>query len=87
LALSKYINYLKESSHAMAHLAGAGAGAGRKIASRQAENYNDGIQEAPKAGKMKVRYQESRQVRDMRENYEKADKRAMRSSRAYRYVK
>ena len=47
---------------------------------------NDANQEAPKAAKIRVRYAESKQVRDMRENYEKAEKRAMRSSKAYRYV-
>ena len=58
---------------------------GRRIAAKQVITGNDETQEAPKAAKVKVRYAETKQVRDMRENYEKAEKRAMRSSRAYRY--
>ena len=61
----------------------------RKISGRQQRldsATDDWDQDAPKAAKIKVRYAESKQVRDMRENFEKAEKRAMRSSKAYRYT-
>ena len=58
----------------------------RRIAAKQVLQDNDGNQDAPKAAKIKVRYAETKLVKDMRENYEKAEKRAMRSSRAYRYA-
>jgi hypothetical protein len=35
---------------------------------------------------MKVRYAESKQVREMREQYEKAEKIALRSSRTYKVI-
>ena len=59
---------------------------GRRIAAKQEISGHDESQEVkPKASKIKVRYAETKQVRDMRENFEKEEKRAMRSSRAYRY--
>ena len=41
-------------------------------------------QEFKMAGKVKVRYAESKQVKDMRENFEKREKIAQRSSKTYR---
>ena len=54
------------------------------------EKYKDGmgemknIKESRISSKMKVRYVESKQVKDFRENYEKMEKQAMRKSRSYR---
>ena len=66
----------------------------RKIGDRQAQydnlsaNPNDEDAEgAQRAAKIKVRYVESKQVREMREKFEKKEKIAMRSSRTYRYEK
>ena len=41
----------------------------------------------PKSGKVKVRYVESKHVKDMREDFERKEKTAQRSSRTYRYLK
>lgn len=38
------------------------------------------------AGKVKVRYGESKMVKEMRENFDKREKIAMRSSKTYRYI-
>lgn len=50
------------------------------------ENSNPEEREGPRATKVKVRYGETKQVKDMRENFEKAEKVALRSSRSYRWV-
>ena len=44
-------------------------------------NLSDG---APRAGKIKVRYVESRSIKDMRKDFEIREKHVMRSSKAYR---
>ena len=43
--------------------------------------------EGPRQAKVKVRYTENKQVKDMRLNFERMEKHAMRSSRTYRYNK
>ena len=43
-------------------------------------------QEFKLTGKVKVRYAESKMVKDMRENFEKREKIAQRSSKTYRLV-
>ena len=53
-------------------------------------NPNAGIEredDGQKAAKIKVRYVETKQVKEMREKFVKAEKVALRSSRTYRYVK
>ena len=60
--------------------------AGGKKAGRKSRAEDDGNREGMRTAKVKVRYQETKLVRDMRENFEKEEKRAMRSSRAYRYA-
>ena len=58
--------------------------AGGKRTGRKSTSEDDGNREGLRTAKMKVRYQETKLVRDMRENFEKEEKRVMRSSRAYR---
>ena len=60
--------------------------AGGKRTGRKSTSEDDGNREGLRTAKMKVRYQETKLVRDMRENFEKEEKRVMRSSRAYRYA-
>ena len=53
-------------------------------------NPNAGItneDEGQRAAKIKVRYAETKQVKEMRDKFEKAEKVALRSSRTYRYGK
>ena len=54
--------------------------------SRGNETSNEDEREGQRATKVKVRYGETKQVKDMRQNFEKAEKIAMRSSRSYRYI-
>lgn len=54
---------------------------------RLAVNPNAGFSnesEGQKAAKIKVRYAETKMVKEMREKFEKAEKVALRSSRTYR---
>ena len=51
------------------------------------EDVKEDEPDGPKSGKVKVRYVESKHVRDMREDFERKEKTAMRSSRTYRYLK
>ena len=54
---------------------------------RLAVNPNAGLSneyEGQKAAKIKVRYAETKMVKEMREKFEKAEKVALRSSRTYR---
>ena len=60
--------------------------AGGKTTGRKSRTEDDENREGLRTAKMKVRYQETKLVRDMRENFEKEEKRVMRSSRAYRYA-
>lgn len=57
----------------------------KKSAKINDEDVKEGEPDGPKSGKVKVRYVDN--TRNIREDFERKEKTAMRSSRTYRYLK
>ena len=57
----------------------------KKSAKINDEDAKEGEPDGPKSGKVKVRYVDN--TRNIREDFERKEKTAMRSSRTYRYLK